>query len=199
MALRNKVSRAWRRIKKWQDAVAVLIPIHIESLHLENSSVIFTENKLKSPVAVRLENIILKTTDLRTRNKEMASPFYFEDLLQGHAPLKMGGKLDIITRPPRGHIGFELEKFKLATLNRLLLQYIPVDVTKGQMDLYGEVSIANSDAKGYAKFFLKDADIIANSQNFISLKYSTLEIFSAFGNWIMKNNKTQKITVYIPL
>lgn len=184
--------------KHWQDALNVIIPISIENLRLENSAAYFIENKLKSPVPVRLENVTLTATDLRTRNKEIASPFYFEGQLQGHAPIKMGGKLDVLSRPPRGRIGFELEDFRMNTLNRLLMLYIPIDITKGQMSLYGQISTANSDAKGYFKIFLKDTDIIAKSQDFISGKHFTVEILSAFGNWLLKNSKTRNVAAYIP-
>lgn len=184
--------------KNWQSALEVLVPIHIESLKLEESSIFFTENKLKSPVSVRLEKVRFEATDLRTKNKEVASPFYLEGILQGHAPLKVAGKLDILSRPPRGHVGIELEKFKIATLNRLLLLYVPVDITKGEMSLYGEATTSKANAKGYVKFFLTDGDIIANTQDFVSGKHFALEIFSALGNWVLKNNKTRKVAAHIP-
>lgn len=185
-------------VKHWQDVFQAVIPLRIESLQLDNSSAYFTENKLKSPVPVRLENVSLTATDLRTRNREVASPFYFEGLLQGHAPIKMRGTLDVLSRPARGHIGFELENFNLATLNNLLLLYIPLDITKGQMNLYGEISAVNAEANGYVKFFLKDGDIIARTQHFKSAKHFVLEVLSAFGNWILKNNKSHKIAARIP-
>lgn len=182
----------------WQDVLNLIIPIHIENLHLKNSAAYFTERKLKAPFDVKLENIELTARDLRTRAHELSSPFFFSALLQGHAPIKAGGKLDVLSRPPRGRIGIELENLNVASLNRLLLLYIPLDVTKGKFSFYSEISTAASEAKGYFKFFLEDGDIIAASQDFKSGKHFAYELLSAFGNWILKNNKTGKIAAEVP-
>ncbi len=184
--------------RHWQDVLNLIIPIHIENLQLKNSAVYFTERKLKAPIDVKLENIELTARDLRTRARDLSSPFIFSALLQGHAPIKAGGKLDVLSRPPRGHMGIELENLNVASLNKLLLLYIPLDVTKGKFSFYSEITTANSNANGYFKFFLEDGDIIAASQQFRSGKHFAYELLSAFGNWILKNNKTGKIAAEVP-
>lgn len=184
--------------RQWQDVLNLIIPIHIENLQLKNSAAYFTERKLKTPIDVKLENIELTARDLRTRSRDLSSPFYFSALLQGHAPIKAGGKLDVISRPPRGHLGIELENLNVASLNKLLLLYIPLDVTKGKFSFYSEITMAASKANGYFKFFLEDGDIIAASQHFRSGKHFAYELLSAFGNWILKNNKTGKIAAEVP-
>lgn len=131
---------------------------------------------------MKLEKVEFTAHDLRTRAHELSSPFYFSALLQGHAPIKAGGKIDVLSRPPRGHIGVELENLNVTSLNRLLLLYIPLDITKGKFSLYSEISMAASEAKGYFKFFLEDGDIIAASQSFKSGKHFAYELLSAFGN-----------------
>lgn len=182
----------------WQDVLNLIIPIHIENLQLVDSSAYFTERKLKAPIDVKLENIELTARDLRTRAQELSSPFSFTALLQGHAPIKAGGKLDVLSRPPRGRVGIELQNLNVASLNRLLLLYVPLDITKGKFSLYSEISMAASEAKGYFKFFIEDADIIAATQNFVSGKHFAFELLGAFGNWILKNNKTGKIAAEVP-
>lgn len=82
---------------------------------------------------MKLEKVEFTAQDLRTRAHELSSPFYFRALLQGHAPIKAGGKIDVLSRPPRGHIGVELENLNVTSLNRLLLLYISAGYYKREI------------------------------------------------------------------
>lgn len=184
--------------ERWQDAFDLIIPLSIESLHITRSSLFFTNNDLKEPLPIRLERIDLKASDLRTQTKEVSSPFTLQALLQKHAPLSITGRINILSTPLKADVDFKLTDFQLNTVNKLLRIYVPLDVTKGRLDIYGEVATAQSEAVGYVKVFLEDGDIIAPRQKFSSPKHLLFEIGSAFANWVLKNNKTRKIAVYIP-
>jgi hypothetical protein len=182
----------------WQSVFDLLVPISIESLKIHNSNVYFTNHDLGVDVPVKLEKIEFSAEDIRTRAKEMESPFNFSANLQGMSKLSAKGAADVLSSPMRGDVDFQLRHFDLKSVNRVSRHYIPLDISKGQLDVFGEAAMAKGRAKGYVKFFFKDGDIIARKQEFLSIQHFGIEIASAIGNWILKNNDSKKVAAVIP-
>lgn len=182
----------------WESAGGVLIPVAVESLIIQNSSVYFANSDLKTQVPVSLEHIYLRAQDVRIADPNTPSPFHFKALLQGHAAVMAEGDLKVVSSPPELDLDFQVENFELAKLNKLLLLYVPLDITSGQLSLYGETLIQKGQRQGYLKVFFKDGDILAPKQNFLSGKHFFLEIIGAFSNWLLKNNESRKVAAYIP-
>lgn len=184
--------------KSWQSVFQTILPISIESLLIKNSSLTLQNLDFTQKNAVQLENIFFTAQNLRTRDSENLSPVELTGLLQGHSHLSAFGQVDLLSKPPRGNLDLTLRGFDVSTANVLLRSYIPIDITTGKLDIYSEAVYENSKAHGYAKIFLKDGDVIAPRQKFISGKHFLIEIVSAFANWILKNNETKKVAVQIP-
>lgn len=185
-------------LSHWQDVFSLLIPISIESFKVHNSVISFTNQDLKVPVPVRLTNIELETTDLRTKAKDVTSPFLLTAKLQETASLWVQGTADVMSNPSRGDVDFKLTNFSLSSINTVLRQYIPLDITSGTLDLFGEAITSDGRINGYVKFFFKDGDVIAPKQKYLSTKHFFAEIVSAFGNWILKNNSSKMVASRIP-
>ena len=184
--------------KNWQDALGLLIPMSIESFRVRTSAVHFTNRDFKEPIPVSLEKIDLVATGIRTKAKNSESPFHLKAELQKHASLWLRGTWDLLSNPPRIDADFSLTEFRFNSVNTLLRSYIPIDITSGTLDIYGEGAMNKGRAKGYVKVFFKDGDIVAPKQKFISAKHFLIEIAVAFGNWLLKNNKTKKVSAEIP-
>lgn len=182
----------------WQSVFDLLIPISIESFKVHRSAIYFTNEDLKVPVPIRLEKIEFDAQDIRTKAKNMASPFQLTAELQGTAPLWVKGTSDILSTPLRADLDFKLVQFQVQSANKLAQHYIPLDFTAGRLDVFGEAATAKGRATGYIKFFFKDGDIIAPKQKFSSIKHFFIEIVTAVGNWILKNNETKKVAARIP-
>jgi len=184
--------------KDWKAVLDVIVPIEVESLKVVNSSMYFTNSSLKKPVPVALENIRLTTGDLRTRAKNVLSAFDFKAILQKHANVHAEGKIDMLAKIPRMDMDFELTKFQLKTANNILMAYIPLDVTEGELSVYGEVAYAEGKGDGYAKVFFKEGDIVANKQKFQSWKHFFYEIIAAVANWLLKNPDSKTFAFRVP-
>ncbi len=185
----------------WKEALKVIIPITVESLTVSDSSIEFTNHDLSKKKPVQIEKIEFTATDLRTRARNSAealSPFQFRGIIQQHALLKASGKIDILAKLPRADINFSMVKFHPRTVNELLMTYLPLDLSKGEISIYGEAATSRGDVKGYANVFLKDVTVIAQDQNFVSVKHFFYEILGAFGNWLLKNNKDNTVAAHIP-
>lgn len=185
----------------WQDALNVLIPITIESLKVHNSELYFNNKDLIKDKPVKLSKIEFTATELRTRAhnpSEALSPFTLSTVLQEHSHIKADGKVDILAKSPRADINFSMLKFHPDTVNQMLLTYLPIDLTKGELSIYGEAAMSHESLKGYANIFMKDVEVIAPQQKFLSVKHFFIEIIGAFGNWLLENNKTKMVAAHIP-
>ena len=184
--------------ERWSDVFDTLVPISIETLKIHDSALYFTNRDFKTPLAVKVENIELEASNLRSRDKEELSPFFLKAEIQKHAILDLKGEINILSDPPQVDADIKLEKFKLASINKILRMYIPLDITKGELSLFAEAASEGGRAHGYAKIFLTDVDVIAPKQKYIGPKHFFMEMGSAFGNWFLKNNKSKKVAFKVP-
>jgi hypothetical protein len=185
----------------WQDALKVLVPISVESLKLQNSAVYFANNDMKTVIPVHIENIDGFAEDLQTRTRlpaESLSPFEFTGIAEDHAKLKIEGKIDALSKTPRFDIDYSLVAFHPKSINSLLLTYLPLDLTSGELSLYGETAMTKGDLEGYINIFLKDVDVIAPDQKIVSFKHLLIEIATAFANWILKSKDNKVVAAHIP-
>jgi len=182
----------------WFDVFNKIIPIKIETLKMHNSEIEFNNFNLKAKVPFTLSKMELEAKDLRSRKAEDLSPFWFTAVLQKHAPVKASGHLDILKAFPEGDVDFELEKFDISSINALLRAYVPIDITKGEVDLYSEIISENKAVKGYLKLFLKDTDVIAPKQEYKGIKHFFIEVGAAVANFFFKNPKTKDVAMKFP-
>ncbi len=184
----------------WKKTLNVVIPMRIESLIVRDSAVYFTNVNLAKPIPVQLESIQFTAENLRTRPSgeiSTLSPIYGEAIFQKHAPIKIKGRYDALAEEPRADIDYQFNDFEFKKLNSLLMAYVPIDITKGVMNAYGEITMSGGQVDGYVNLFLKDGDIIAPRQQFTSFKHFGYEILSAVGYWFLKNNETKKIATHL--
>ncbi len=184
--------------KDWRSVFDVIIPVSVESLKVKNSSVYFTNTSLKKELPVQIEEIYFTAEDLITHEAQTLSPFSFKAKLQKHVVAFANGSLDIMSKSPRADIDFQVEKFNLSSVNDILLLYIPLDITSGELSVYGEAAYAGGKGTGYANIFFRDGDIISDKQRFKTWKHLLYELVAAVGNWLLKNPKTKTFAFHLP-
>lgn len=182
----------------WRNVFNILIPVSVESLKVKNSSVYFTNTNLKEPLPVSLEDLTFTAENLITHEKNVLSPFSFKSVAQKHAMAFANGSLDIMSKTPRADIDFQLTNFNLSSINSLLLLYVPLDITSGELSVYGELAYAREEGVGYANVFFKEGDIISDKQRFKTWKHVLYEVVAAVGNWLLKNPKTKTFAFHLP-
>lgn len=184
----------------WQKTLDVVIPMKIESLIVHDSAVYFTNTNFGEPIPVQIEKVEFTAENLRTRPSDQIStlsPVYGEGLFQKHALVKLVGRIDALADEARGDVDFQLTDFDFKKINSVMMAYIPVDITRGVLNVYGEMTMSKGQAKGYVNLFLKDGDVIAPRQKFVSIKHFVYEIGSALGYWILKNSSSKKLATHI--
>lgn len=187
--------------KGWQDALNTVVPISVESLKIKNSAFYFMNNDSSVPLPVQIEGIYGTAEDLQSRTRKPAdslSPFSIEGFVQGHSKLKLMGKIDALAKLPRLDVQYSLVSFHPRTVNALLLTYLPLDLTTGEISIYGEAATSKGEVKGYINVFLKEVDVVAPDQKLISLKHLFIEAATAVANWILKSKEQKTVAAHIP-
>lgn len=187
--------------KGWQEALDVVVPISVESLKIKNSAFYFVNNDLKVPLPVKIEHIQGRAEDLQSRHNkesESLSPFWIDGILQEHSALKLTGRIDALAKLPRLDLDFSLIDFHPKSVNPVLLSYLPLDLTSGEITVYGEAATTKGNVKGYVNLFLKDVDVIAPDQKLLSVKHFFVEIVTAFANWILQSKEHKTVAAHIP-
>lgn len=185
----------------WRDVLDALVPVSIERLRVKNSTFLFANADLTKSIPLRFDDIDFKVDDLKSRAggaAENLSPFVLKAKLQNHADLDLNGRADVLAKDLRFEANLKIENFKPETLNTLLIHYVPVDITRGELNVYSEAAMSRGDLIGYANVFMKDFDIIAPRQNLVSLRHLGFEIGAAFANWFLKNNRNKAVAAHIP-
>ena len=184
----------------WKQTLDILIPMRIESLDVQNSAISFTNSDLATPVPIKLTAMEFHAKDLQTRPSSQAealSPINGRGVFQNDSYIIVKGKYDALSDQTRADLDIQLRDFSMQKANKLLMAYIPLDITEGVLNVYGEIAMAAGQTQGYMNVFLKEADVIAPKQKFISFKHLGVEIISAFANWLLKNNETKKVATHI--
>ena len=184
-------------IEQWKNVSNVLMPMKIENLSIENGAIYFTNTSLQKPIPVGLEKIAFHVKNLRTRQSQEISPFSFHAFLQENAELSANGEMDILANPFRASVDFQLVDFHVPTVNQILLAYVPIDITHGDLSIYGEMATAG-DAVGYMKVFFKKGNIVIRNKDFLSIKHVFAEITTGAVNWFLKNKKTENVAFEAP-
>jgi hypothetical protein len=184
--------------KNWAKVFETIIPIDVENVLVHRGKVLFLNRDLEDPVPVRLEKIALSLQRIQTHNAKTMSPFLFSAVAQGHAYLTIEGKMNLLAEDPQMDLNYQLENFKVQTINKTLRAYVPIDVTQSTMSLYGEFISKEGSADGYVKAFLKDTDIVRPKQSMLNTKHLLIELASGISNWFLENDDANQVAALIP-
>ena len=181
-----------------KDFADLVFPISIERLRVTKSAVYFTNYDFKKALPVSLEDVEFRVSDLRTQGMGHLSPFVAMATLQKHAKLAAQGSMDVLSARSQVDMDAQLTEFQINTVNDILRIYIPLDITRGTLDLYSELAMSQGKGNGYVNVFLNDADIISSKQDFISIKHFLFEIIAGVGNLILRNPKDNSLAFHMP-
>ncbi len=186
----------------WVQTLNHLIPMHVESLKMTDSTFNFNNNDLSKSYPIALTDVSVRVDDLRSNrnvNGAATSPYWASARLPGNSGVQAKGKINILSSPLNFSVALKVVGFPLASINKLLMTYVPLDFSKGILSLYTEFNQVSGNGRGYAKIFVKDVTVIASQQKYVSVKHFSYEMGAAFGNWVLRNSKTKDVAVMLPM
>lgn len=179
----------------WVKAIKVIVPLSINELKLNNIKLNFSIDKKDSLV----NSILVKKVIIEKILEEGLSNVDLEGEINSIADFKLDGGIDFSLNSMPVDLDFHLSKLDLSSFNKVLLNYVPIDITSGKVEIYSELKGSLDDAEGYAKVFLENLDIIGEEQDYVSIPHFFIEWIGGFFNWAISVIIDEKVATEIDL
>jgi hypothetical protein len=195
----KKTTEGEANTEDWTKALTDLVPININHFEIHNGKVGFVKLQEDPNIDLYMNQLELVADNLRNvkrdRNK-LPSPIKASAVSIGKGDFKLDGGMDIIKEIPDMDINFSLEKADITALNDLTRNYGGIDFKEGELDVYGEIAIANAFMKGYVKPMLKNTKLISKDDGIFAVLW---EGFVGMFKFILKNQGTDTLATRVPL
>lgn len=186
--------------KEAENIFETLVPFKIERMAITDSQLIFSNTNTSIPSVFNMSEINAELENIHNSNKAAeAAPSRISARakIQTKGELAFKGKFSILESPLAFDIDGQIKNMHLNELNKLLLAYVPVSFTSGDLDSYIEVAHYKGQLKGYVKPFAKNLDVVAPKEHFKSIKHFGFELASAAGNLILRTAKDKVVATKV--
>jgi hypothetical protein len=173
-----------------------IFPIKVEKVELRNANVTLDQYKdMDGKGKMKLSDINGKILNLTPKENKPLSRFDLTAKVFDTTKIKFDGDIRTLEKPLGWNADVEMKGANLTKFNPILKDKLPLTFTKGTMDLYAEAKSKKGIVKGYVKPFMNNLDIVKDEgENFKSVKHFGIEILTAIGNIILKDD-TKKQSV----
>lgn len=185
-------------------------PIRIARVDLRNAQVRLEPHNTTAGKGVKVkdltpkDNVIMEDIDARITNatptKDAPKTLVaVQGKVMNSGDFKSVAEAKLLEEPLQWTMDSELLRFDLSTLNRFLLNKVPLSFTHGQLDLYAEAKSDNGKTiQGYIKPFVKGLDVVKKKEDFKGTKHFLVEIISALGHITFDADRTESIGTRVP-
>jgi hypothetical protein len=186
--------------ENWIKALKSVIPLKVQSIAIVDITLSYQDNSITGLEKTNLFISKGEITNLLTPKlgESKLSSLLVEGKLNNQASLYLRGGVDLSRKENYFDLDLKLEKFDLNSLNKLMLSYIPLDITKGELSIISEFKGDSKDAKGYAKIFLEDLDVVESDQRFKGTPHFFIEYLGGFTGWILSVISDSTIATELP-
>ncbi len=186
--------------ENWIKALKAVIPLDIQSINIKDLTFSYQDTSI---VGFENTNVFISqgvVNNLLTPNlsKSNLSNITIEGVLNNQAPIHVDGGIDLSRDDNYFDINVKIDKFKINTLNKLLLSYVPLDITSGELTILSEFKGDANNAKAYARVFLDDLDVVKPDQEFKGASHFFIEYLGGFAGWILSAISDNKIATELP-
>lgn len=179
-------------------AVKKLFPVRIGRIDLKNSSFEFAD-LIDSPNAERLKMTKLqgRLSNVTATSSSPLSLLSARGTLFDSTPIDVVAQLNLLKKPIAWDADIELKDFNLSNANGWLKRKLPLTFTSGRLNLYSEIKSESGKIEGYAKPFLFNVDVVANSEVFSGLKHFAIEISASAANLFLRTAKEKTLATKV--
>jgi hypothetical protein len=172
-----------------------LFPVEVSRLDIINAGFSFEGyESFSGKELFKVDKINGRITNLTpTQNNRLTYFNLVATIIDPTTQFKIAGEANQLETPLVWDLDLEVKDFHLNTLNPYFLKHLPLTFTKGTLDVYSEAQSKKGIVKGYVKPFIRELEVIANKEHFISLKHFGFEMISALANLMLRESKTKSI------
>jgi hypothetical protein len=147
---------------RWQDVVNDIFPIDITHLVIKGGVIRYVDTTRTPRVDIAVNDLEVVATGLRNRSTESGEPFPAKIDIAGrtlgNGQLRLNANVEPLADQAHFKLDLELKQVSLPTLNDLLRAYVGIDVSRGELDLFGQMAMQKGHYEGYLKPFMNRVD-----------------------------------------
>jgi hypothetical protein len=144
----------------WQEVIQDIFPIDITYFVVQGGRLAYVDEHVTPVVDISLEELQLVATGLRNRTKKSGAELPARIVLSGTSigggRVRMVAEAAPLAPQPRFEVDFEMIDVNLPALNDYLRAYGRVDVSRGRLQLFAEMSARDGRFEGYVKPLFDD-------------------------------------------
>lgn len=186
-------------VEDWTKALTDIVPININHLEVTNGKLGFVQLQQDPNIDLYLDKLELTALNLRNvENPDVALPSSVSAraVSIGKGAFKLDGDMNLIKQIPDMDMNFALEDADVTAINSLTSKYAGIDFKEGNLNIYGEIAIADGYMNGYVKPLLKDSKLISKEDGILSVIW---EGFVGMFKFILKNQGTNTLATRVPI
>lgn len=173
--------------------------VRISRLSWKNVNVIYPTGKAYTNEGpFKLTGIEGRITNVLADTESPRSFFHVKGKGSGTSSFKAVGSVNLLADPAEWDMDAQMQGFSLVTMNRFLLNKVPLTFKKGNFDMYAEVKSEEGKIRGYVKPFIEDLEFIKTDENFKGAKHWLVEVAGAVGNWVMEAKRSKTVATKVP-
>ncbi|KJD35940.1 hypothetical protein PW52_09485 [Tamlana sedimentorum] len=183
----------------WTTAITDLVPLEINHFEVHKGKVGIAQITTEPSLDLYMDNVEFYAENLRNvveNSNKLPSPISGSGVSIGNGNFNINGTINLIKTVPDLDIDFELTNASVTSINDFTRHYGGIDFEYGNIDVYGEIAIADSYLKGYIKPMLKDSKLIGKDDGILSTIW---EGFVGLFKFILKNKNTKTLATKVPL
>ena len=183
----------------WTKALTDIVPIDINHFEIINGKLGFVKLQEDPNIDLYMNQLNLTADNLRNvrqKGQSLPSPINATAVSIGQGNFKLDGGMNLLKEVPDMDINFSLEKVNATAINNLTNAYAGIDFKEGEIDVYGEMAIADGFLKGYIKPMLKHSKLISKEDSILETIW---EGFVGLFKFILKNQGNDTLATRIPL
>ncbi len=189
----------------WTKTVKALMPININKLQINNGRFAYMDFQKKPNTDLHVDQLQLTALNLQNVQKtgdQLPSTVTLSGISIGKGRLKAKAKVNVLKDVPDFDAGLELTGVNLLSLNGFLEANAKFDIERGDIDIFSNLKLINSEMNGYVKPFISNLKVLDVKKDIKKkggiLRVAKKAVIGLFAK-VVKNPKTKKIATIIPI
>lgn len=189
----------------WEKTVKALMPITINRLQINDGKVAYLDLHKKPPTNLHINQLQLTALNLANVEKtpkRLPSHVSLTGISLGGGHLKADMDINALKEVPDLEMGMSLKSTNLLSLNHFFEGNAKIDVERGNIDIFANLTLMDGRMKGYVKPFISNLKVLDVKKD-IKKKGGVLRVVkeAVVGLFAkaVTNPKTKKIATVIPI
>lgn len=147
----------------WTEQIKALLPISINLFQINSGQINYIDDFSEPKVDIYLRSMDFTLENIRNTDDDtdpLPSPFQLTAVSLGNGNMNASGRANLLREIPNFDLDFKFENADLTAFNDFFEAYAWFDFERGDINLYTEIALVDSNLTGYFKPLLNDVKVL---------------------------------------